>query len=137
MYMLVACFHLPVSRQVRGTEEYFSSLADILSIADVIRLVLFLHNSCFVFRQQFGYFFFSKCVKCSPILYSFIIYKLYKNKANSSQSFSFRLPFFFWRWLCTIEVTFPDIANIFHIPSTVAGYEEIAVGFGPITNVDV
>ena len=50
MYMLVACFHLPVSRQVRGTEECFSSLADILSIADVIRLVVFLHNSCYVFR---------------------------------------------------------------------------------------
>ena len=43
MYMLGACLHLPVSRQVRGTEECFSSLADILSIADVIRLVVFLH----------------------------------------------------------------------------------------------
>ena len=43
MYMLGACLHLPVSQQVRGTEECFSSLADILSIADVIRLVVFLH----------------------------------------------------------------------------------------------
>ena len=50
MYMLGACLHLPVSQQVRGTEECFSSLADILSIADVIRLVVFLHNSCYVFR---------------------------------------------------------------------------------------
>ena len=33
MYMLGACL----------TEECFSSLADILSIADVIRLVVFLH----------------------------------------------------------------------------------------------
>ena len=43
MYMLGACLHLPVSQQVLGTEECFSSLADILSIADVIRLVVFLH----------------------------------------------------------------------------------------------
>ena len=43
MYMLGVCRYLPVSQQVRGTEECFSSLADILSIADVIRLVVFLH----------------------------------------------------------------------------------------------
>ena len=36
MYMLGACLHLPVSRQVWGTEEGFSSQADILSIADAI-----------------------------------------------------------------------------------------------------
>ena len=48
-----------------------------------------------------------------------------------------RLPFLFWRLLCTIEVTFSDIANIFHIWSTLAGYEEITVGFGPITNVEI
>ena len=50
MYMLGACLHLPVSRQVRDTEECFSSLEDILSIADVIRLVVFLHNSYCVVR---------------------------------------------------------------------------------------
>ena len=48
-----------------------------------------------------------------------------------------RLPFLFWRLLCTIEVTFSDIANIFHIWSTLAGYEEITVGFGPTTNVEI
>ena len=48
MYMLGACLHLCVSRQVRGREEGFSSLADILSITDVIRLIVFLHFSlCF------------------------------------------------------------------------------------------
>ena len=43
MYMLGACLHLPVSWQVWGTEEGFSSQADILSTADAICLVLFLH----------------------------------------------------------------------------------------------
>ena len=47
------------------------------------------------------------------------------------------LPFLFWRLLCTIEVTFPDIANIFHIWSTLASYEEITVGFGPIANLEI
>ena len=74
MYKLGACLHLPVSRQVRGTEKCFSSLADIRSIADVLRLVVFL----------FGYFFFAKCVKFPSISYSFITYKLYKNEANFS-----------------------------------------------------
>ena len=47
------------------------------------------------------------------------------------------LPFLFWRLLCTIEVTFPDIVNIFHIWSTLASYEEITVGFGPIANLEI
>ena len=44
---------------------------------------------------------------------------------------------FFWRLLCTIDVTVPDIANVFQIWSTLAGYEEIAVLREPITNVEI
>ena len=60
---------------------------------------------------------------------------LYKNNANSSQDS--RLPVFFWGLLCTVDVTVLDIANFFQIWSTLAGYEEITVGFEPITNVEM
>ena len=43
----------------------------------------------------------------------------------------------YWGLLCTVDVTVPDIANFFQIWSTLAGYEEITVGFEPITNVEM
>ena len=61
---------------------------------------------------------------------------LYKNvNANSFQGFLVAGPF--WRLLFTIDDTVPDIANVFQIWSTLAGYEEIAVLFEPITNVEI
>ena len=85
---------------------------------------------CYVFRQQFGYFFFAKCVKCSAILYC-------STKTTQTLPRASRLPFLLRRLLCTIEVTFLDIANIFQIWSTRASYEEITVGFGPIGNLEI
>ena len=48
-----------------------------------------------------------------------------------------RLSVLYWGLLCTVDVTVPDIANFFQIWATLAGYEEINVGFEPITNVEM
>ena len=43
----------------------------------------------------------------------------------------------FWGLLFIVDVTVPGIANFFQMWSTLAGYEEITVGFEPITNVEM
>ena len=86
--------------------------------------------SCCVFRQWFGYFFFAKYVKCSAIL-------SYSTKTMQTLPRTSRLSVLYWGLLCTVDVTVPDIANFFQIWSTLAGYEEITVGFEPITNVEM
>ena len=86
--------------------------------------------SCCVVRQWFGYFFFAKHVKCSAILScSPKQRKLFPGLLGCRS--------FFWGLLCTFDVTVPDIANFFQIWSTLAGYEEITVGFEPITNIEM
>ena len=47
------------------------------------------------------------------------------------------LPVLFCRLLCTVDATVRGIASFFQIWSTLAGYEEITVGFEPITNVEI
>lgn len=80
------------------------------------------------FRQNLSYFFIAKRVKFSvPALPKELM-------QPCPQGLS--VPSLFPAIARTTDVIFPDIAKVFHIWSTQAGYEELAEQFEPIRNGD-
>ena len=69
-------------------------------------------------------------MKCSAILYC-------STKTTQTLPRTSRLWVLFWGLRSAVDVSVPDIANLFQILSTLAGYEEITVVFEPITKVEM
>ena len=129
MYILGAGLHLPQSFSTTSgqVQRNVSVVWQIFFKQQMSSVKLY---SCCVFRQWFGYFFFAKYVKCSAILCC-------STKTTQTLPRTSWFPVHFWGLLCTVDVTVLDIANFLQIWSTLAGYEEITVGFEPITNVEM
>ena len=78
-------FHLSVLRNIQLKEMFCPT--EILQM-EAVNPSIWICCSCYVFGQQFGYFFFAKRVKCSAILYCF-----YQKTCPRPQDSSVAVPF--------------------------------------------
>ena len=122
--MLRSRLYLPISQQVQEIKRCFkfctyspNSRCRLSSCILAILLSIYLFRElCEIFRR-------------------FLL--LYQNNVTSSPELLGGCPFFSHSFMMYYWLNFPYIANVFQIWSTVAGYEELAVGFEPIRNGDV